>query len=79
MADQKDNPYQLLWMLGLALTLPMILICGPLAGYFISILVVNHFGGPAFLTPMLMALGLMASGMQAWRLIRRLNQNIKKS
>lgn len=73
MAAQKDDSYRLLWMLGLALTLPMILLSGPLAGYLISILFVKKLGLPGYWTPALMALGFLGSGLQSYRLIKRLN------
>ncbi len=65
-------------MLGLALTLPMILLSGPLVGYLIGQLLVNRFGISASATPILMALGLAGSGLQAFQLIRKLNQNSQK-
>ena len=64
-------------MLGLALTLPMILLSGPLAGFLISQLLVKRFGFSANLTPVLMGLGLAGSGWQAFRLIQKLNQTRK--
>jgi hypothetical protein len=75
---QKDNPYRLLWMLGLTLTLPMILLSGPVAGYLIGYLLVNKIGWPNFLLPLLMVFGLIASGMQSYRLIKKLNANTKE-
>jgi hypothetical protein len=72
LAAQNEN-YRLFWMLGLALTLPMILLSGPLAGYLISMILVNKMGLPGFLTPALMALGLVGSGLQTYRLIKKLN------
>lgn len=65
-------------MLGLALTLPMILLSGPLAGFLIGQLLVNRFGISAAVTPILMTLGLVGSGLQAVQLIRKLNQNSRK-
>ncbi len=62
-------------MLGLALTLPMILLSGPVAGYLVSWWLVHKLGGPAFLTPVLMGLGLLGSGFQAFQLIQKLNNN----
>ena len=70
---QKDNSYRLLWMLGLTLTLPMILLSGPLAGYLMGYVLINKLGLPKFLMPALMVLGLIASGVQAYRLIKKLN------
>lgn len=61
-------------MLGLALTLPMILLCGPVAGYLISYWLIANFGLPSYLSPVLMGLGLLGSGIQCYRLIRRLSQ-----
>lgn len=78
MAGLNDNSYRLLWMLGLALTLPMILLSGPLAGYLISHLLVTRFTLPEALTPIFMGLGLVGSGMQAYQLIQKLNQNRTK-
>lgn len=68
----------MLWMMGLALTLPMILLSGPLAGYFISYLLINKLGLPGFLTPALMGLGLLGSCLQSYELIKKLNANKDK-
>lgn len=74
LAAQKNNSYRLLWMLGLALTLPMILASGPLAGYLIGYLLIEHFGAPSYVIPVLIGLGLIGSGVQTYRLIKKLNQ-----
>ena len=73
-----QNSYRYLWMLGLAITLPMILLSGPLAGYLIAQLLVKQFKLNLALIPGLMALGLAGSGVQAFQLIRKLNQNSNK-
>ena len=76
MADPKENSYRLLWMLGLVLTLPMILLSGPLAGFLVGQFVfVNQLGMPAVLTPILMVVGLIGSGIQAFRLIKKLKDS----
>ena len=67
-----------MWMLGLAMTLPMILLGGPLAGFLIGQLLVKKLKVDSAVTPILMAAGLAGSGLQAFRLIQRLNQNSKK-
>jgi len=77
LTDPKGNSYRLMWMLGLALTLPMILLSGPLAGYFIGLWLVRQFNAPSAASPILMALGLAGSGWQAFQLIRKLNQSQK--
>ena len=78
-ADPKNNSYRLLWMLGLALSLPMILLSGPLAGYLLSIWLVKQFNVNAVVTPLFMVLGLLGSGWQTVQLIRRLNRNQTKN
>lgn len=71
-----------MWMLGLALTLPMILLCGPLAGYFFGYALVKKLHLPGYLMPVLIVIGLLASAAQTVALIRKLmtvlkNQNPK--
>ena len=80
LADQKEDSYRLLWMLGLALTLPMILLSGPVAGYLISWLLIHYLGMPSGITPLLMGAGLVGSAIQAFHLIQKLKQqsNSKK-
>ena len=73
MASQNDNSYKQLWMLGLALTLPMVLLAGPAAGFAIGYWLIHQFHAPGFVTPLAMGLGLFGSAMQAYRLIRRIN------
>ena len=78
LAENQDNNLKLLWMLGLAITLPMILVGGPLAGYLIGeFVLVRQSKLPASTTPILMVLGLVGSGFQAFKLIERLKQNQK--
>jgi hypothetical protein len=72
LAGPNNNSFQLMWMLGLALTLPMILLCGPLAGYLIGFVLVKKLGLPGFLLPLMMVVGLLASGAQTYFLIRKL-------
>ncbi|MBI3313666.1 MAG: hypothetical protein HYZ83_05485 [Candidatus Omnitrophica bacterium] len=78
MAGQKDNSYRLMWMLGLALTLPMILLSGPVAGYFVGWWLVNKQGLPSYFIPIAIGIGLLGSGIQSFRLIQKLNQSQKQ-
>lgn len=76
LTDSKDT-YKLLWMLGLAITLPMILLSGPLAGYLLGeFWLVKYLGLPKQTTPILMVLGLIGSGFQSYKLIHQLKQNL---
>ncbi len=61
-----------MWMLGLTLTLPMILLGGPLAGYLIGNLLVKKMNLASWTTPVLMAIGFAGSGWQTYQLIRKL-------
>ena len=78
MAAQKDNSYRLFWMLGLALTLPMILLSGPLAGYLIGSVLVKKAGLPLWVSPASMVLGLLGSGWQSYQLIQKLRQSLNE-
>ena len=78
MAGQDNNSYKLLWMLGLALTLPMLLLAGPTAGYAIGYWLIRQFHAPAFVMPLSMGFGLLGSGLQTYRLIRKISNNQKE-
>jgi hypothetical protein len=77
---KQEDPYRSLWMLGLTMTLPMILLAGPLGGFLIGQMVmVKQFGMPAFWTPLLMMIGLAGSGLETYRLIKKLKENRRNS
>lgn len=75
MTAQKENSYRRMWVWGLALTLPIMILCGGLTGYFISVLFVQRMGLPAILTPALTGLGLIISVLKSYSLIQRMNAN----
>lgn len=75
----NDQTYRLLWTLGLCLTMPMILLGGPLAGFLIGhFIFVKYFGLSDWTTLGLMILGLIGSGMQAYGLIQKLRKILAK-
>ena len=78
LTGQNDNSYKLLWMLGLALTLPMLLLAGPVAGFALGYWLIHQFHAPAFAIPVGMGVGLLGSGMQAYQLIRRISNSKKE-
>ncbi len=78
MAGQNNNSYKLLWMLGLMLTLPMLLLAGPVAGYAIGYWLIRQFHAPSFAIPVSMGIGLIGSGIQTYSLIRRVSNNQKE-
>jgi len=62
-------------MLGLALTLPMILLSGPLGGYLIGWWLIHQFGVDDMVIPVFLILGLIGSGLHAFKLILRLKDS----
>ena len=57
------------------MTLPMILLSGPIAGYAIGhYLLVKYFHQPSWVTLLLVGLGFFASAMQAYLLIKRIKK-----
>ncbi len=71
----NNQTYRLLWMLGLCLTMPMILLSGPLGGFLVGhFILVKFFEADAWVTPAMMILGLIGSGFQSYRLIQKLKK-----
>lgn len=66
-------------MLGLAITLPMALLSGPLAGYLVSQWIIQKWHVDPSLTLVLVLLGLGGSIVQTVRLIRLLYQESRKN
>ena len=64
--------------MGAALTLPMVLASGPLAGFILGhYIIVKYFGLPSWLVLVFVCLGFLASGLQTYRLIQKI-QSIEK-
>lgn len=68
----KKDLQRLFWMLGLALTLPMVLLSGPFVGYLISQWLIGKWGWPSGTTLVLTLLGLAGSVTQTVRILRLL-------
>ena len=68
----KKDLQKLFGMLGLALTLPMVLLSGPFVGYWVSQWLIGKYGWPPGTTLALMLLGLAGSVIQAVRILRLL-------
>ncbi len=66
-------------MLGLAITLPMVLLSGPLAGYLISQWLIRQWHLTPKLTLILMLIGLAGSLFQTFRIIQQLYRANKKN
>lgn len=65
-------------MLGLALTLPMVLLSGPLAGYLISQWLIIKWGWAPGTNLAFVLLGLAGSGLQAVKILSLLYKGSEK-
>ena len=74
----KKDLRKLFWMLGLALTLPMVLLSGPFAGYLISRWLIGKWGWAPGTTLALVLLGLAGSALQTVRILRLLYKGSEK-
>jgi len=74
----KKDLQRLFWMLGLALTLPMALLSGPLAGYLISQWLIRKWAWSPMTTLVLVLLGLVGSVIQTTRILRLLYRGSEK-
>jgi len=74
----KKDLRKLFWMLGLALTLPTILLSGPLAGYLISQWLISKRGWAPGTTLAFVLLGLVGSAIQTVRILRLLYKGSEK-
>jgi hypothetical protein len=74
----KKDLRRLFGMLGLALTLPMVLLSGPLAGYLISQWLIVKWCWAPGTTLALVLLGLAGSVIQTVRVLRLLYKSSEK-
>jgi F0F1-type ATP synthase assembly protein I len=65
-------------MLGLAMTLPMVLLSGPLAGYLISQWLIQKWHATPQLTLILVLVGLCGSAVQTVRILKLLYKGSEK-
>lgn len=76
MKTPEENAYRSFWMLGAAMTVPVILVSGPLAGYFIGEWVfVRYLKWPDFWVLFFVTLGFIGSILQIIRIIKRMKQS----
>jgi uncharacterized BrkB/YihY/UPF0761 family membrane protein len=74
----KKDIQKLFWMLGLALTLPMVLLSGPFAGYLLSQWLIRKWGWTSGTTLAFVLLGLAGSVIQTVRILRLLYKGSEK-
>lgn len=70
--NEQFNPRTLL-VLGVVISFPMILASGPIAGFILSrFILVKYLGMPAIVIPIFTILGFVASGIEAYRLLKKI-------
>ncbi len=75
MTNQKGESYRDLWMLGAVITVPLILLSGPFAGYLVGhFLLVGYFDLPQYCVGICVGLGIIGSGLQIVRIIQRIRE-----
>ena len=74
----KKDIQRLFWMLGLAITVPMVLLSGPFAGYLLSQWLIGKWNWPPSTTLILMLWGLAGSALQTVRILRLLYKGSEK-
>ncbi len=62
---------------GLAMTIPMALLAGPLVGWFIGNFLEKKFTLPHYVTVFFIIFGFIAGIRHAWRLIKQISQDDK--
>jgi uncharacterized protein YqgC (DUF456 family) len=67
-----NAPFKLLKMLGIAITIPTMLISGPLAGFLIATWLINKWNFSPKWIMICVLLGLLGSSIQITRLIKHL-------
>jgi uncharacterized protein YqgC (DUF456 family) len=70
--NRKNDLQTLFWLLGMAITLPMALLSGPLAGYFLSQWLIQRWHFNSKSTIILVLLGLLGSLVQTVRIVKRM-------
>lgn len=74
----KKDLQRLFWMLGLALSLPMVLLSGPFAGYLISLWLIKAWHWAPATTLVAVLLGLAGSAIQTVKILRLLYKGSEK-
>lgn len=71
MAEKKEAPYSQLKQIGALTAVPIILVVGPLAGYFFGDWVDRKFQHYPWGTIVFLVLGFVASGREIFRLLKQ--------
>lgn len=77
MPDKKpnNNNFKLVRQMGLAITIPMMLLAGPLVGWFIGSWLDKKFGTNPWLLIILLVLGTTASVRETIKIIKEISKD----
>ena len=76
---EKKDAYSQLKQIGVLTTVPIILVAGPIVGYFIGDWVDRQFRFYPWGTILFLVLGFVASGREIFRLLKQLLKEDKKN
>ena len=76
---EKKDAYSQLKQIGVLTTVPIILVAGPIVGYFIGDWVDRRFRFYPWGTILFLVLGFVASGREIFRLLKQLLKEDKKN
>ncbi|MFH1700501.1 MAG: AtpZ/AtpI family protein [Candidatus Zixiibacteriota bacterium] len=65
--------------IGIATTIPFLLVAGPVIGYFIGNWIDGKLGTEPYLMIILVLLGFISSGKETYKLIKQLNDGTKNT
>jgi F0F1-type ATP synthase assembly protein I len=79
MAEKKDTLYSQVKQLGVVTVIPVILLVGPLVGYFIGGWIDRRFQLYPWFTVIFIILGFVAAGREISRLLKQVLSDDKKN
>lgn len=79
MAEKKDAVYSQVKQLGVLTAVPLILLIGPLVGFFIGGWIDRKFQFYPWFTILFLILGFVAAGREISRLLRQILRDDKKN
>ncbi len=76
MDDKKDEKPEYLRQVGLLSSIPILMVVGPLVGYFIGGWIDGWAGTDPWFKIILIVLGFVAAGKEIYNIVRRVNKSL---
>jgi F0F1-type ATP synthase assembly protein I len=76
MNDKNDEKSEYLRQIGLLSAIPILMVVGPLVGFFIGSWIDNWAGTDPWFKAILIILGFVASGKEIYNIVRRVNKSL---